>query len=242
METARCAHDDGDWMVAGLERSGVAVFGGTFDPVHFGHLRSAVEVRRALDVQTVRLIPSYLPPHRGVPGSTAEHRLQMLRLATRGVDNIEVDDREIRREGKSFMIDTLRSIRDEIGDELPLTLVLGFDAFRLLDSWHQWQSLTDVAHIAVLQRPGEPVGEHADFPDENLSTELANFFGKRFVDRPLCLHSKPGGLMCVLQLIQLDISSTRIREIIGRGESLDYLTPTEVISYIREHRLYEAVS
>ncbi len=177
-------------VAAAHTRPGVAVFGGTFDPVHNGHLRSAVEVRQALELETIRLIPSYLPPHREVPGSAPEDRLEMLKLATRGVDNIDVDDREVRRQGSSFMIDTLRSIREEIGDAVPLILVIGFDAFQLLDSWREWQSLTDEAHLLVLARPGSHPGD--TFPAENLTTELTDFFEKRFVDRPLCLHSKPG--------------------------------------------------
>lgn len=223
-------------MVGSTARPGVAVFGGTFDPVHNGHLRSAIELRQALDIKTVRLVPSYLPPHRAAPGSTAEDRLAMLVRATQGVGELEVDDREIRREGKSFMVDTLRSIRDEIGEATPLTLVVGFDAFRLLETWHEWQALTEVAHIAVLSRPGDETG--AGFPGQHLTTGLANFFEKRFVDKPLCLHSKASGLMCVLELTQLDISSTKIREIIKRGQSPAYLMPAPVIAYIRERELY----
>lgn len=213
----------------------MAVFGGTFDPVHYGHLRSAVEVRDALQLQTVKLVPSYQPPHREAPGSSAEQRLDMVRIAARESGFLEVDDREIRRGGKSFMIDTLRSIRRDIGDAAPLVLVLGDDAFALLETWHEWRSLLEVAHIAVLARPGSHV-------DENLSTELANLVSRRLVERPLCLHSKPGGQICILRLTQLDISSTRIREMLGKGESVAYLMPSEVLTYITEHGLYASTS
>lgn len=215
-------------------RHGCAIFGGTFDPVHYGHLRSAVEVRQALQLERIKLIPSFTPPHRGRPGSTPAHRLEMLRIATRDVDFIEVDDREIRREGKSYTIETLRSVREEIGNELPLIMVIGMDAFKLLDAWRDWRQLTDHAHLAILSRPGDE--------DENLSMDLANFSKERFVDNPLCLHSEPRGMMCRLRLTQLEISSTRLREIFSRGESPDFLLPGEVVDYIRAHRLYSAAS
>ena len=211
------------------------MFGGTFDPVHYGHLRSAVEVRDALQLQTVKLVPSYLPPHREAPGSTAAQRLDMVRIAARDAAFLEVDDREIRRGGKSFMIDTLRSIRSDVGDAEPLVLVLGDDAFALLEAWHEWRSLLEVAHIAVLSRPGSPV-------DENLTTELANLVSERLVERPLCLRSKPGGQICILRLTQLDISSTKIREMLGKGESVAYLMPNEVLTYITGHGLYGSAS
>lgn len=224
----------------------MAVFGGTFDPVHFGHLRSAVEVRQSLGLDKIKLVPSRTPPHREMPGSTPQQRLEMVRRATRDAPGIEVDDREIRREGKSFMIDTLHSIRAEIGADVPLTLVIGFDAFTLLDSWRDWRSISDVAHLAVIERPGHAASEANDLAAgidfESLSANLADFFRERFVKMPLCLHSQPGGLMCSLRLTRLDISSTQIREIIARGESPDYLMPSEVVRYIHEHGLYGAIS
>ncbi len=168
-------------------------------------------------------------------------RLDMLRLATRDAEGIEVDEREIHRSGTSYSIDTFRSIRDELGTEVPLVMIVGFDAFTLLETWREWRALTELVHIAVVERPGSDVtGE--GFETGSLPPELASCFKERFVDRPLCLHSKPGGMMCCLRLTQLDISSTRIRRMFSDGESPEYLMPTEVIRYVREHGLYGAAS
>lgn len=213
---------------------GIAIFGGTFDPVHFGHLRSALEVREALQVRKVKLVPAYRPPHRDTPGSTPSQRLDMLRLATREAEFLEVDDRELRREGKSYTIDTLRSLREEFGDNTSLTMVLGRDAFELLHEWREWKSLTDYAHLAVVARTGGA--------GDALPEELTAFSDARAVDDPLCLQSRPAGLVCNLELTRLDISATKIREMFRTGRSPDYIMPREVIRYIRENGLYGATS
>lgn len=211
-----------------------AIFGGTFDPVHFGHLRSALEARDALDVETVDLVPSYMPPHRDLPGTTPEQRLEMLRLAIAGVDGLRVDTRELMREGPSWAIDTLRSLREEIGAGTTLYTVIGLDAFRLLHKWHEWQSLTDYAHIIVLDRPGAR-GLDGDI---SLEPELADFSRGKFASDLQCLRSRPHGCMYKLRLTQLDISATQVREIIANGRSPAFMLPNEVIRYIREHELY----
>lgn len=213
---------------------GIAILGGTFDPVHIGHLRSAVELGEALGVKQVRLIPSYQPPHRHDPGSKPTDRLAMLRLAAEGNDLFAVDDREITREGKSFTIDTLKSIREELGDEVPLSMALGYDAFLLLDQWRDWKLLTDYAHLVVMARPGSE--------EEGPGDELTNFFSQKFVDDPLCLHSKPHGMICRLEMTQLAISASQVREIFKSGRSADYIVPGEVIRYVRDHGLYRTAS
>ncbi|MEX0941198.1 MAG: nicotinate-nucleotide adenylyltransferase [Pseudomonadales bacterium] len=216
--------------VPGADTRGIAIFGGTFDPVHFGHLRSAIEIQEALDVSRVMFIPSYSPPHRDAPACLPIHRLEMLRLATRDVPCFEVDDREILREGKSFTIDTLRSLRTELGELAPLSMIVGFDAFRLLDQWREWRALMDYAHLVVLERPG--------WDESGLPTELANLLNERFVDDPLCLHSEANGRLCRLKLTQMDISASMVRKIFREGRSADYIVPKEVISYVYGHGLY----
>lgn len=208
---------------------GFAIFGGTFDPVHFGHLRSAVEVREALGAEKVKLVPSYLPPHRERPGTTPLQRLEMLRLATANVDCLEVDEREIAREGKSYMVDTLVSLREEVGGNLPLMLILGHDAWAILDTWQDWPRLTDLAHIVVIDR------------DENeppVADAVTQWSAGKWTREPdeLCQH--PSGMICRVRLTRLDISATQIREIIRTGRSPDYLMPGEVIEYIRQEQLY----
>lgn len=162
-------------------------------------------------------------------------RLDMLRIAIADAEFLEVDDREVRREGKSYSIDTLRSLREEIGDDLSLTMVLGRDAFDLLHEWREWKSLTEYAHLAVVERAGSG---HA----AGLSRELRVLADARTVEDPLCLRSKPAGLICKLELTRLDISSTKIREMFGTGRSPDYIMPKEVIRYVRENGLYGAAS
>jgi nicotinate-nucleotide adenylyltransferase len=213
---------------------GIAVLGGTFDPVHVGHLRSAIEVREKLRVEKVKLIPSWQPPHRDTPGASPEQRLEMLRRCTGGIAFLEVDDREVQRGGMSYSIDTLKSIRAELYDDVPLTMVLGFDAFQLLDEWHEWQRLLEYAHIAVISRPGADEGA--------LRKELTDFSQGKLVDSPMCLHNRGNGMMCRLTLTQLAVSSSEVREIFRTGGSPDYIVPGEVITYVHENGLYGVTS
>ncbi|MEX2487964.1 MAG: nicotinate-nucleotide adenylyltransferase [Pseudomonadales bacterium] len=206
-----------------------AIFGGTFDPVHNGHLRSAVEVREALGVAKVRLIPACRPPHRDQPATAPADRLEMLKLATRGIDYIEIDDREIKREGKSYTIDTLESIRDEAGTEVSMSLVLGSDAWAILDTWRDWQRLTDLVHVVILRRAGQE-------PDE---PEVVRTWSRaKLAENPAALQAHAHGLICRIEVTRLDISATRIRELFSTGRSPDYLMPGEVIEYIRGKGLY----
>ena len=132
----------------------VGVVGGTFDPIHDGHLRMALEVANRLALDEVRFIPSAKPPHRDEPDATDLQRLNMVELAIMGEARFILDDREYRREGDSYMVDTLESLRDEMGRDVSLILILGSDAFLGLTSWHRWQRLLELTHIAVVVRPG----------------------------------------------------------------------------------------
>ena len=214
--------------------NGIAIFGGTFDPVHFGHLRSAVEVREALGVDSVKLVPSFVPPHRGAPVSTPRQRLDMLRLSVQNVPGLEVDTRELDREGASYAVDTLRSIREEQGEDIPLTMIIGSDAFCSLHEWHDWRHLLDYAHIAVIERPR--------YADSEIAAELRTFTVNKFVNDPLCLRTRPSGFLCRLRLTPIDISATMVRDIFSYNRSPAFLMPDEVIFYIRKHGLYGASS
>ncbi|HIG44372.1 MAG: nicotinate-nucleotide adenylyltransferase [bacterium] len=208
----------------------LAIYGGTFDPVHFGHLRSAVEVYQALQVSQLKLIPASVPPHRKMPSTTREQRLHMLQLATKDLEYLQIDEREIRREGKSFTVDTLASFRDEIGPAVPLSLVLGADAYVLLNEWYAWESLAELAHLVILERPGHR--------EQLPAREVIDWANDRWVADPLCLGGQAAGLMCRLSLTQMDISATRIREIISQGGNIDFLLPDTVLQYILKHRIY----
>jgi nicotinate-nucleotide adenylyltransferase len=210
------------------EHDPVGLFGGTFDPVHFGHLRAASEVREKLALSDFRLMPSGNPPHRSGTFASATQRLAMLRLAVAGHVDISVDDREVRREGHSYMFDTLSEIRTEIG-ESPLMLIIGQDAANLLDQWHRWRELFELAHLVIMRRP-ETAGRY--------SVPLSREITSRQTDGHEALLGRPYGHVLPLNVTQLAISSTDIRRQVGAGLTPRFLLPDPVIEYIDTHQLY----
>lgn len=206
----------------------IGIFGGTFDPVHFGHLRAAAEASEQLPLEEFRLLPAGTPPHRTQTYASGEHRLAMLTLAVADHDDLAVDDREVRRGGYSYMADTLSEIRAEEGDAA-LLLMVGQDAANQLDSWHDWRRLFELAHLVVMRRPGSR---------HQYSGALFEELQPRRVDDVRALTRAPSGCVFSLEVTQLEISSTGIRELIAAGRSPRFLLPETVIRYIREHRLY----
>jgi nicotinate-nucleotide adenylyltransferase len=204
----------------------IGIFGGTFDPVHYGHLRSALEVKEIFGLTEVRLIPSAQPPHREQPAATAPMRQRMLELSIQNQPGLMIDTRELNRHGASYMVDTLKSLRQEFKDE-PLLLFIGSDAFNQLKTWHQWQHLFDYAHIVVMTRPG--------FKIKNLD----EFFKDRLVGERSELAHTVAGKLYFQQVTQLDISATAIRNMIAEQQNPGFLLPDTVIAYIRQHRLYQ---
>ncbi len=212
------------------QSSGIGIFGGTFDPVHFGHLRAALEAREKLQLDDFRLLPAGTPPHRQATGASAAHRLAMLRLAVSGHSGFSVDDREVRRSGNSFMVDTLREIREESGDA-PLMLLIGQDAANELDTWHEWRVIFELTHLVIMRRPESLVSWSG-----LLKAEMED----RLVDTLGYLKKKPAGKVLPLEVTQLAISSTGIRNLLREGRSPRFLLPDEVIGYIRQNGLYFA--
>ena len=206
----------------------IAIFGGTFDPVHIGHLRSAVELRERLGCEQLRLLPASVPPHRQQPLASAEQRLRMLQLAVADEPGLVVDERELRRAGPSYSYDTLRELRAEFGADCSLSLVLGADACAALDSWHRWRELFELAHLVVMARP------EAQLPD---SGAVAEALRQRLTDAS-ALDCRPAGAVVSIALTALPVSATAIRALIGAGRSPRYLLPDAVWRYIVEHRLY----
>lgn len=210
----------------------VAVLGGTFDPVHIGHLRSAVELRERFDFEQVRLVPSRQPPHRGQPAAAAEHRLRMVELALTGEPGLRADGRELRRTGPSYTVDTLTELRAELGADCSLSLVLGVDAFAGLASWHAWEELPRLAHLLVIARPDSVL------PDAGPVAELLR--ARRA--GPEALHRRPAGAVVAAALTPLPVSATAVRSLIAAGRSPRYLVPDAVWSYIRAQHLYDVPS
>ena len=205
----------------------IGVYGGTFDPVHYGHLRTALEVKGLFGLDQVRLIPCNSPPHRGQPKASAEMRLQMLRLAVVNEPGLVIDTRELERDGPSYMVDTLKSLRNEAGTSA-IFLFIGSDAFKYLTGWHQWEKLFDYAHIVVMSRPG---------PRHSLD-ELDTFFKDRFAESPDDLHKKSCGALFFQEVTRLDISATQIRQAVAENRSPRFLLPDTLIEYIKQNKLY----
>lgn len=205
-----------------------AIFGGTFDPVHYGHLRAAAEVCEKLGVDDFRLLPAGQPPHRDHTGADAYHRLAMLELALAPYPDLAVDEREVRREGPSYMVDTLATVREEAGQR-PILFCLGQDAANQLSGWHRWRELFDLAHLVVMKRPRSR---------PRYSGEVAEVLRDRRVRSVKKLSEAPAGRVCTVGVTQLAISSTDIRSQLAEGRDPRFLLPSTVLAYIRKHGLY----
>ena len=214
----------------------IALLGGTFDPVHYGHLRLADDVRRALALDEVRLVPAGDPPHRGGPQASARDRLAMLTLAAREFAGLVVDDREIERAGKSYTVLTLEALRREDASR-PLLLIVGADAFLGFPTWHRWRDVFDLAHVVVVARPGVNLADA-------LPPELAAEWRARLTHDKQILFSTPAGAIYQQPIAPHPISASAIRNVLERGSSgrdaVRAMLPTAVLAYIDHHRLYQA--
>jgi nicotinate-nucleotide adenylyltransferase len=201
----------------------LGVFGGTFDPIHFGHLRTAFELLAALDLDEIRFVPAGSPPHRETPLADAAFRLDLVEAAIAGQPGFAIDAREVRRPGPSYMVLTLRELRAEFPVR-PLCLVLGMDAFLGLPEWYEWRELVELAHLVVAHRPGWQAP--ADGP-------LRDLLVARRTDRIGDLHELPAGRILVRSVTQLEISSTELRTLLADGQDPRYLVPEAVREAIR---------
>ena len=206
----------------------LAIFGGTFDPVHYGHLRCADEARQKLNLETLFLLPAGTPPHRKPPRVSTKQRLDMLQLALPEFPRLKIDDREIQRDGPSYMVDTLLELRAEFPTR-PLLLLIGQDAANHLHSWHRWEQLFELAHIVILTRPGAKAQYRQDF-EKQIQRRLSG-------DVTGLLQSNAGGVL-QLEVTPIDISATTIKSIIRLGRSPSTMLPELVLAYINENRLY----
>lgn len=207
----------------------LGIFGGTFDPIHIGHLRMALELKQSLQLDQMRLLPCHKPPHREQPQVSSDLRLQMLQLALKNCAELQYDDRELRREKPSYTYHTLQEFRAEFGGDVSLVLCMGEDAFAGISTWYCWKELIGLAHIVVVARPGWSI------PDQG---EVREFL-KRYQGNQQDLYRSASGKIILHHLRLLPVSATEIRQQIARGESAQYLLPDAVWEFIRKKKLYQ---
>jgi len=206
----------------------MGVFGGTFDPIHYGHLRTAFEMLQALRFDEVRFMPCGNPPHRGEPYADADLRVEMVRVATEGQHGFVVDDRELQREGPSYSVDTLSALRAEFPLR-PIGLIIGMDAFLSLPKWYHWREILQLAHIIVAHRPGWRA------PDMG---PLGDLLADRGTHRIGDLHQAKSGHIYIHDVTQLEISSSDIRELVAVGRDPRFLLPDKVRDVIERSGCY----
>lgn len=206
----------------------IGLFGGTFDPIHFGHLRCALEIAEQLQLQEVRMLPCGLPPHRDAPQASPAQRRRAVELALQGQSLLRLDSRELERPGPSYMVDTLRSVRAEVGTQ-GVCLILGQDAFNGLARWHQWEQILALAHLVVISRPGvEPP----------TAGPIAALVAQQAVESVAALRARPAGAILFCSVTALEISASAIRAQLANGRSPQYLLPDAVLEYLVQEAVY----
>lgn len=211
----------------------IGLLGGTFNPIHFGHLRMAQELLISLQLDEVRFIPSANPPHKTAPAVSAAHRAEMVNIAISDNPKFTCDERELKRTGLSYTIDTLISMREELGDDAALCLIMGSDAFMSLNTWHRWQALLNVCHIILVQRP-TAAAKPPKLPDE-----LAILLQDHYTENGADLALTNAGCIIMQGISAQEISSTAIRQKLKLHQQPRYMMPDTVLNYIEQHQLYQ---
>jgi len=211
----------------------IGILGGTFDPVHFGHLRLAEEMLELAKLKLIRFMPAGTPPNRDMPKASAKHRSAMVRLAISEQPAFVLDEREVDRTTPCYTVDTLRELRPELGAAQPLCLLMGGDAFLQLHTWHEWEQLFELAHIVVGSRPGFTLKERI----HSATGELRRHYQQR-LRTVEALSQQPCGGIVELSIPKLEISATLIRSRVAENRSIRYLLPDLVAEYIHQHHLY----
>lgn len=218
-----------------IARPIIGLLGGTFNPIHFGHLRMAQELAASLNLDEVRFIPAANPPHKtahkNAPSVSAEQRAAMVKLGIANNPIFKFDDSELRRTGASYMVDTLQILRDKLGEQASLILFMGSDAFTALDTWHRWEEIINLSHIALVQRP-------LALKNKPLPKILDTFLHNHYTENADDLRETSAGFVTMQAITALDISSTAIRDTLLAKKSARYLMPDNVIDYIYAHQLY----
>ncbi|MBE8595520.1 nicotinate-nucleotide adenylyltransferase [Xenorhabdus sp. BG5] len=208
-----------------------ALFGGTFDPIHYGHLRPVEALAQLVGLKQVILLPNHVPPHRPQPEATAQQRLEMVRLAVQDNPLFTVDTRELERQAPSYTVETLKSFRQEIGEQHPLAFIIGQDSLQTIHTWHKWEELLDICHLLVCSRPG--------YQSQLSAPGMQSWLEKNQIDFPLPLSQKPYGHIYLADTPLLNISATDIRQRHQQGVSCDDLLPPSIQNYIDSQGLYK---
>ncbi len=209
----------------------IGVLGGTFDPIHHGHLRLALEMSEQLGLEKVHLIVSANPPHRQMPQTPAEMRFEMVKLAIENEKNLIADDREIKRNRPSYTVETLLEMREEVGKELPICLILGMDAFLGLPTWFKWEKLLELTHLIITQRPEI---------NQTFSEPLQKLLEKHQIYDINKIKEKSAGYILFEAVPMLNISATQIRQCFIKKQNPRYLLPESVLKFISQQGLYNA--
>ena len=214
-----------------MTRPLIGILGGTFDPVHLGHMQLATDAIETLSLDQLRCVPAGRPPHRRPPVASAADRLRMAQLAFGDLPRCEIDAAEILKEAPSWTIDTLKRLRAELS-EAALVLILGADAFLGLPTWHRWQEINELAHLAVANRPGSALDT------SSMPRELAALWRRCYIEDLRQLRDKPAGYLVSFTMTPCLISATQVRQTVNRGESISALVYAPVATYIHQHHLY----
>lgn len=215
----------------------IGILGGTFDPIHCGHLRLAQEALEQCRLSEVRFIPGGTPPHRAAPHATPAQRLALVKLALQDQPQFVLDEREIHRSDPCYTVDTLAALRADFGTLQPLCLLMGGDAFLQLHTWHDWTSLFDLAHLVVVQRAGRPLGNAMQQADAALQQQ----YRERLAPSPLALSEAAAGRVVVIDMPALDISATDLRRRLAEHRSIRHLVPDAVHDLLRSNPIYRHV-
>ncbi|MCE9991496.1 nicotinate-nucleotide adenylyltransferase [Enterobacter asburiae] len=208
-----------------------ALYGGTFDPVHYGHLKPVEILANLIGLKRVIIMPNNVPPHRPQPEATSEQRKQMLELAIADKPLFTLDERELRRDTPSWTSQTLSEWRAEQGPQQPLAFIIGQDSLLNFPSWHQYETILQNSHLLVCRRPGYPLtmrdAQHQEWLNAHLTDNIED------------LHNQPAGKIYLAETPWFDISATLIRERLQQGLSCADMLPGAVLDYIHQHGLYQ---
>jgi len=210
----------------------IAILGGTFNPIHLGHLHLAKQLQAKFGFDTIRFMPAALPALKDTPSATAEQRAELVKITIENEAHFTLDTRELSRPGTSYTIDTLISLREELGNEVSLCWLMGSDAFAHLNAWHRWQELLNYAHLVVVKRP------HSDDLSK-LNAEMKKLLITHEAKRSEEIKQHAHGKILIQEVAALDISSTQIRKNIAHGKDASVLVPTAALQYIQSHQLYK---